>query len=139
MVVAVTINYLAVLVSAVASMIVGSLWYGPIFGKIWISLSGFTKADMEAAKKKGMGKTYFLAFIFSLITAYVLAHFVDYLEATTITLGFIAAFWIWLGFIVPVQSGMFLWEGKSFKLYFLNIAYHIVNLFVMSAILVSWV
>src|SRR5688572_1633570 len=53
-------NYLAILVAAVAGMAVGFFWYGPLFGKIWVKLSGFTKEDMEKAQAKGMTKTYVL-------------------------------------------------------------------------------
>ena len=34
-----TINYIAVLVSAVIGMAIGALWYSPLlFGKIWMKL-----------------------------------------------------------------------------------------------------
>ena len=46
------VNYLAVLVSAIAMIVLGFIWYGPLFGKIWTKEMGWTKADMEEAKKK---------------------------------------------------------------------------------------
>ena len=56
------INYVAVLVAAVANMILGSLWFGPIFGKMWVKASGMTREKMEEAKKKGMAGSYALMF-----------------------------------------------------------------------------
>ncbi len=136
----VMINYLAVLISAIATMVIGALWYSPIlFGKIWIELSGVTQKKIEEAKKKGMSKSYLFTFIGSLITAYVLAHFVDYLEATTASGGAQLAFWLWLGFIAPVNLGMVLWEGKPFKLFLLNTLHHLVSLIVIAIILSVWV
>lgn len=38
-----SINYLAVLIAAVASMIIGFLGYGPLFGKAWMRLMNFDK------------------------------------------------------------------------------------------------
>ena len=35
-------------------MVIGFLWYGPVFGKMWIHLMDFTSEHMEAAKTKGM-------------------------------------------------------------------------------------
>src|SRR3989338_7247906 len=100
MVAMVSINYLAVLVSAIASMVLGSLWFGPLFGKQWMALMKFDKKTIEEAKKKGMGAKIWVILVISvLITSYVLAHFVDYLEATTVTAALQAAFWLWLGFI----------------------------------------
>ena len=135
----VNINYWAVLGAAVASMVLGFLWYGPLFGKVWMSLSGLTSADAEAAKAKGMGKTYALSFLGSLVMSYVLAHSLifasAYLVVEGISAGLMAGFWNWLGFIAPVTLGGVLWEGKSWKLWGLNNAYYIVSLCVMGVIL----
>ena len=133
------INYLAVLVAAVASVVLGFLWYGPLFGKTWAQLMGFDKKKMAEAKKKGMPKqTWILMILGTLVTSYVLAHFVDYLDATNLAGALQAGFWLWLGFIVPVQLGMVLWEGKPWKLYILNVAYYLVNLSIMATILALW-
>ena len=59
----VTINYIAVLVAAIVNMVLGFLWYGPLFGKQWIQMMNFDKKKMAEAKRKGMGKTYAVAFI----------------------------------------------------------------------------
>lgn len=133
----VEVNYLAVFVSAIVSMIIGSIWYGPLFGKQWMSLMGFTQKDIEKAKKKGMGKLYFAGFVSALVMAFVLAHFVG-VFATTVMEGIQTAFWIWIGFFATVMLGSVLWEGKSVKLYILNVAYYIVNLIIISTILVLW-
>ena len=133
------INYLAVLVAAVASVVLGFLWYGPLFGKTWAQLMGFDKKKMAEAKKKGMPKqTWVLMILGTLVTSYVLAHFVDYLDAVNVAGALQAGFWLWLGFIVPVQLGMVLWEGKPWKLYILNVAYYLVNLSIMATILALW-
>ena len=134
----VNVNYLAVLVAAIASMVVGFLWYGPLFGKMWMGLMNFDKKKMNEAKKKGMGKTYVLAFVTSLIMSYVLAHFVNYVQAKTIADGVVLAFWLWLGFFATTQLGMVLWEGKPVKLYLINTLHYLVTLGVMSAILAVW-
>ncbi len=62
------VNYLAVLISAVASMIIGSIWYGPLFGKMYMQIMGMDKLSPEeqTAMKKSMGVSYFLQFIASL-------------------------------------------------------------------------
>lgn len=136
---AVTVNYLAVLVSAIAAMVVGFLWYGPLFGKLWIGLMGITKKQMEEGKKKGMGKSYAILFVSSLVFAYILAHFVKYLSAATVGDAISAAFWIWLGFIATIALGSVLWEGRPWKLYFLNVAYQFVALAIQAIILTLWV
>ena len=134
----VSINYLAVLVAAIASHVIGFLWYGPLFGKMWISLMNFDKKKMKEAQKKGMWKTIALAFLTSLIMGYVLAHFVAYVGAKTIADGAVLGFWLWIGFFATTQLGMVLWEGKPVKLYILNTLHYLVTLIVMASILAVW-
>lgn len=141
----VPINYLAVLAAAVASIILGSLWYGPVFGKQWITLSGMSPEAVAAGKAKGMKgmwKSYLLAFVGSLIMAYVLAHALvfasAYLQASGASAGLMAGAWNWLGFIVPVMLGKVLWEGKPWKLFVLDSAYYLVSLCSMGVILALW-
>src|SRR5216117_550063 len=33
-------NWVAIIVATVAAMVIGFLWYGPVFGKSWMTLSG---------------------------------------------------------------------------------------------------
>lgn len=139
---AVLINYWAVLAAAVASMVLGFLWYGPLFGKQWVALSGLSQEKLDTAKNRGMSKMYVITFIGSLVMSYVLAHALifasTYLEVTGFSAGVMAGFWNWLGFVAPVTVGVVLWEGKSWKLWVLNNAYHLLALVVMGVILALW-
>ncbi|HYU64967.1 MAG TPA: DUF1761 domain-containing protein, partial [Candidatus Paceibacterota bacterium] len=69
----VTLNYWAILVAAVAQMVIGALWYGPLFGKMWMHLTHRTMDDM---KGQSAGSAYAMGFVVALVSAYVLAHFV---------------------------------------------------------------
>jgi len=132
-----TINYLAVLVAAVASFVLGFLWYGPLFGKPWMKMMGFTPKSVKKMKLSPM-QAMGLGFLISLLTPYVLSHFVDYLEVTTFAGAVQLAFWFWLGLVAPVQTGVFLWEGKPFKLFVLNTIYNLLVLIVMTGIVAVW-
>ena len=136
----VPINYWAILVCGVVAMIIGSLWYGPLFGKLWMSF--YSSKEIEAGKKKGMAKQYGIMFVGSLVMAYVLAHAYvfasTYLHASGWIGGVVAAFWNWLGFVAPVTMGGVLWEGKSWRLWILNNAYNLVTLSVMGVIIAVW-
>lgn len=135
----VPINYLAVLVAAVAAFVVGAFWYSVLFGKIWMHLSGRTEHDI---KKGNVGASYLLGFVFTLVMSYVLAHALifasAYLKVTGVEAGLMAGVWNWLGFVVPVQIGQQLWEGKSWKLFLINGGHTLVGLLVMGVILAVW-
>ena len=138
----VPINYLTVLFAAIASMIIGGLWYGPIFGKKWIALMGWTPEQVEAGKKKGMGKNYALMFLGSLLMSFVLAHsFIfasSYLNMEGAAAGIMVGVWSWIGLIVPVTMSSVLWEGKSWRLWVLNNGYYLVTLSVMGILFAVW-
>lgn len=134
----VEVNVWAVLVCALVSMFIESLWYSPVlFGNVWLKLSGFNKRSMKKGQK-GMTKIYVLALLGSFVMAYVLAHFVEYTGSRTALDGFILGLWIWLGFEATVRLGTILWEGKPVKLYLLNTIYYLVTLVVMAIILSVW-
>lgn len=135
----VQINYIAVLVSAVAAMVLGSLWYGPLFGKRWMKYMGWTKEKMDSMKKgSNMNVNYGIQAVGALVLAYVFAHVISFSGATTITAGLQGGFWMWLGFVAPIMLGKVLWEGKSWNLYFLDAGYYLIQLLIMGAILASW-
>ena len=134
----VSINYLAVFVAAVANMVIGALWYGPLFGKMWTSMMGFTEEKMKEMKAKGMGKSYVAAFAASLVMAFVLAHFAAIWNAEGVGGAWQLAFWSWLGFIAPVLLGQVLWEWRSTKLYIINVVLYLVALFAMAIVVVMW-
>lgn len=139
----VPVNFFAILACGVLSMILGSIWYGPLFGNVWMKLSGIKKPEkMTKEIKNSMMRSYSLMFLGSLITAYVLQHalvFAEaYLQASGTSAALMGAFWNWLGFVVPVSIGMVLWEGKPWKLWFLNIGYVLVQLCAMALVLTMW-
>ena len=115
----ITINYYAVIAAALANMVIGFLWYGPVFGKYWKGLMGFTDESMKAMKMTPL-MAMVGGFITALIMAYVLAHFIILGGAGNIATGAQIGFWIWLGFVSTVLLGSVLWENKSWNLYKYN-------------------
>ena len=134
-----SVNYLAVLASAGASMIIGSIWYGPLFGKKFIAAMGMDKwsPEQQAAEKKKMGMTYFLQFVASLVMFYVLAWLMGGLGQMSINGGLMTAFWVWLGFVVPLKLGDAIWGGKM-SLFWIGIFNMLVTLLAAGAIIGVW-
>ena len=134
------VNYLAVLGAALSSIILGSLWYGPLFGKLWMKLSGHKPSD---APKDKMGMLYGIAAVGALVEAYVLSHSLvfasTYMNTSGLSAGLSAGFWMWLGFVATVTLGDVLWYGKSWSLWLLVNAYYLTSLLIMGAILALWV
>jgi hypothetical protein len=72
------------------------------------------------------------------VLAHSLVYASAYMKVTGVSAGLMAGFWNWLGFIAPVTLGVVLWEGKSWKLWFLQGGHYLVSLLVMGVILALW-
>ncbi|HTR18824.1 MAG TPA: DUF1761 domain-containing protein [Candidatus Paceibacterota bacterium] len=137
------VNFWAVLVSAVAAMFIGWLWFGPLFRSQWVASLGMSDARMQEMMRKGMAMSYVVMFIGALLMAFVLAHAIIFAEAylgmTGVSAGLAVAFASWIGFVAPATVGGVLWEGKSWNWWFITAGYHLVLLLVMGVILALWV
>lgn len=108
------INYIAILVGAILSMVVGAIWYGPLFGKKWLEIIGANKEDLAAREKmkKSAGPLYLIQFVLTFFQVLVLAHLI---ADTTKVSGLERALWIWAAFIMPTIAGTAMWNNDSKK------------------------
>lgn len=86
------INWIAVALGAVFSMVLGTLWYGPLFGKLWMKLIG--KKPEELNSNPTM---YVFTFIAALVGSLVLAVLVNSLGISTWGPGLVAGAVVWIG------------------------------------------
>ncbi|AYB32158.1 DUF1761 domain-containing protein [Chryseolinea soli] len=127
-------NYLAVIVAALSTFLVGGLWYSPaLFGKAWMRENGFTE---EGMKGRSMAKIFGLAFFLALISAINLAMFLgpENRPAMGALWGFAAGF----GWVATFVGTHYLFERKSFALFLINAGYSVVSLTLMGVILAAW-
>lgn len=108
------INYLAVLICGVLSMVVGYVWYGPLFGKKWLEIIGVNVNDMARREEmqKGVWKLYLTQFTLTLFQVYVLARYIVFAPDTS---GLSTALCIWAAFIMPTVAGASMWNNDSAK------------------------
>ena len=133
------VNLWAVLVAAVAAFAIGMTWYSPsVFGKKWMGYLGFTEESLKENMQTGMGMTMVLGFVSNLVMALVLSNLAVHLGKEVFADALGLGFWMWLGFVATVSMGSVLWEKKPWGLWFLNNAYSLLMMLVMSAIVVLW-
>ncbi len=142
------INYIAVLVAAVAYFVVGFLFHGPFFGKVWMKLANITPTGNE--KFSDMYGQMFWNLVSNIVTAYVIAYVFWFSITSQLYLsdvatsssgpwnGMVCAFWLWLGFIVTGSSMEVIWMGRSVKLWLFEITSTLVGFLVMGAIIGAW-
>jgi hypothetical protein len=129
------VNYLAVLVAAIASYAIAFVWYGILFRKQWSQLTGIS--DM-----KPTSKSVILPLVGSLVMSYVLDHSIAfgnaYVQTSGLAGGLQGGFFNWLGFIVPLTLTGVVYEKRPWKLWALDNGFWLLSLLVMGAILSSW-
>lgn len=136
-----SLNWLAILVAAISTMILGFLWYSPLlFAKAWTREMGYDandKAKMDEMRKSG-GPAYAGSMVAALLGAFTLALILHGMRAESLHFGIMASFHIWLGFVATVQFTGALFTKQSMKLFAINTGYQLVCFVVMGAILVLW-
>jgi len=137
------INILAVLVAVVANFILGSIWYMPLFGKVWGKEMGYDP-NMKPDKKvmmKGMAFMVIGNFLFAWVLAWTMAgwQFIPGAnEMGPLVNALNSAIFLWLGFYVPGNLTNTVWEKKSWKLFGINAGYQLASLLVVAFILFYW-
>ncbi len=133
-------SYLTILGCGILSMIIGGLWYGPLFGKLWMEILGATEMDIEKRKEmqKEAGKLYLIQFLLTLMQLYFLDSYIQAGETT----GLINALIIWLAFVMPTIAGSSMWTNDSTKVrwtkFFIQSGYQLVMLAIYGVILGLW-
>jgi hypothetical protein len=134
----VEVNELAVLLAAISSMVVGSIWYLPgVFGNSWMKM---TKSKMGKGASGGkMAWMYGSVFVASLFTAYILAH-VIYLSNRFFGHSYLVdsistAAWMWIGFVAARFYVHDTFEERRKMLTILNAGHELVTLLVMAIII----
>jgi Protein of unknown function (DUF1761) len=135
-----SINWLAVVVCVVVSMISGTIWYNPkTFFPIWWKGIGKTG---EPGMQGNMGMVWGLTLLSSLVQAIFMAVMVNALGSLTggpsLGSGIIAGFLLWLGFVAPTNLVNKLFAGHGLKVWAIEAGNHLVNFVLFGAILGAW-
>jgi hypothetical protein len=131
-----SINWLAVIVCVVVSMISGSIWYHPkTFFPTWWKVVG---AGREQPGMENMGMTWGLTVLGSFVQAVAMAFMVNALGITTAVSGAMIGFMLWLGFIAPTYLVNKLFAGHGLKIWAIEVGNHLVNFVLFGAIFGAW-
>ncbi len=125
------ISWLAVILSALVTFMVGGLWYGPLFLKIWQKEAGITDEDM---KRRHPAKVFGGAFVLNVFAAYIMGHVLATYGNPAAKVDIMIAFGLALGFIATAFGVSYLFAGKSMKLLAIDAGYWIVTYTLMGAI-----
>ena len=133
------INYWAVLLAMLSSMLVGSVWYSPkVFGTRWSKLAN---VDMDKPASAAV-MPIITTVIVSFITAWVLAGAASiawhFYEGSYFVSALVTSVALWAGFTAARFITHDAFEGRPTNLTMMNIAHELVTLLVMAIIIGVW-
>jgi len=133
------LNYMAVMVAAIASFIFGGIWYN-LFSKQWMEALGMTPDKMP--RDRGAIGLYVLAFVAQLVMAWMLAGVLLHMAAgglpTSLRTGLISAAFLWFGFVITTMVVNYSFHGARHMLTVLDGGHWLGVLLIQGAILGWW-
>jgi len=128
------INYLAVIAAAVASFVLGGIWYSPLlFSRAWQRESGVTDEQMKNAN---MGMIFGTTFVLCLVASFVFGMFLG--PRPSMPLGLGAGASAGLCWVASSFGINYLFERKSLKLFLINGGYHTLQFTLIGLIFALW-
>ncbi|MEO7348497.1 MAG: DUF1761 domain-containing protein [Terrimesophilobacter sp.] len=133
------INYWAVILATLSSMIVGSIWYTPkVFGNYWMRAAGVTPSGKASDAAAPIVTTVIVSFI----TAWVLAGsaFIawKFYGGGFLVAAIVTTIVLWAGFTAARFITHDAFDRRPRGLTVLNIAHELVTLVVMAVIIGVW-
>ncbi len=131
------INFWAVLVCAVSSVMVGGVWYGLIFAKTWVAVHRFTD-DQLASMAKKQGRNFAIFFATDLVMATVISILAVNLGVASAVQGAALGLLIWVGVSATTGAAKNAACNKSLSAYLIDCGHELAALLVMGAIIGAW-
>ncbi len=135
------INYWAVFACGVLSLVLGFIWYGPLFGKKWLEVTGATANDQKTRDEmmKRAQPLYVITFLLAVFQAWVLAYYIAGWKDAS---GVENSLWIWAAFVIPTVASGAMWNNDSSKVswarFLIQGGYYLVLFIAFGLILGLW-
>jgi hypothetical protein len=136
-----TVNWLSILIAAVAAWLFGAVYYGAL-GKHWVEAQGKTMEQFKAEQAAKVGKfgaqlPFIIAFVAQLIMAWALYGILTHMNLFTLRAGIISGALIWFGFVLTTMSVNYAFSGRRPMLIVIDAGHWLGVLIVIGAI-VGW-
>jgi len=132
------VNYLAVLIAGVVIFLLGGVWYSKLlFARPWIALMGKTEDELRA-NAGPVPLNFLIAFLCGVVSAYVLAAFLNHHQPPTLWRGAKIGAACWLGFTAPSSLATAVFSQTPKKLWAINVGYDLVAYVLAGMILAYW-
>jgi hypothetical protein len=127
------VNWLAIIIAALANVVIGFLWYGTwAFGKSWMKLSGRTMGEGFPA---GPGPLYALTAVAAVVQAITMAWLIGQTGANSGAAGAIVGLYVGMGIVAAAMFAEVLFAGRHPRLFAITAGYSVLALIVQGIII----
>jgi len=128
------INALAVVVAALVYFFIGSIWYSPVlFANAWMKEIGKSKDELNPNPF-----IYILCFVLTVIAAFALACIFQLTALEGLVSGLFTGLAAGIAIAAAIAITTMFNDFSRYKLYLINVGYHVVSFTLMGAILGLW-
>lgn len=132
------INWLAVAVALVASMVLAKTWFTPkTFGKPWRKYTGITPADSKNAGKKPIILTLFANIVTVIALTIAVNISAVFFQNNSVWLAVAVGLTAWLAFSATTLATHNAFEQKPQRLTLINNGYQLA-LFLIVSVIIGW-
>ena len=133
-----SLNYLAIIVGIIINQALGAAWYSAL-GKPWMAGVGLTMEDLEAMKGTArQWYPYVVAAVSALVFTLGLALVIQGMGAEGVVDGLILGLLAAIGFIATSYATTYSFEGRSLKIFLINIGYPVISYAIIGVLLAVW-
>lgn len=125
-------GWLGVLVAAVLAFVLGALWYGPLFGRVWMVAASVTEAQVQEAN---MARVFALAFLLVLVQAVLLRLLI---QDGTFWDGVTTGLMVGGGWVATTTGVFHLFEHRPSAHLLVNAGYAVLSFALMGGVLGGW-
>jgi hypothetical protein len=122
------VNYLAVVVAAAAAYALSWVWYA-VFSALW------TRGHDKRDHMRPSPMPFVIAAVAYFLMAWMLAGLMGHLANVTVKGGIMAAFFVWMGFVLTTTAVNQAFEGRHPTVTMIDVGNWLVVLLVMGAII----
>lgn len=130
------VNIWVIFIAGALNMVLGMLWYGPLFGKAWMVGMGIAPDDSRKMEdmQKTAGSGYAYSLLFAFIFGYVLDLFLNLVYVPSLGVALILTAVVYLGFGIANTVKSVLWGETNKQVFMINTGFEIVFIGIMTVV-----
>ena len=122
------VNFLSLALCTVSSILISTIWFGPLFGELWFEYSNFNRKKAEEIQGEAKNRKILIALMGTVITTLVYSIFIRSIPVINFTDLVLLDILITMGFLGPNMIASFIWKKNKLEYVLINLGYQFVNL-----------